>query len=360
MQNSDLSAALVGTVADRLMDHAFKGWFYGDSVGFEGLVAASDTLENSRWLDFSHGFFRAWATRMHPFQPDDNTAPGHVMCDVVGRTGDDVLKAAVLDLAHHLRDRRKVGGVSITFDDTLRSLREPYGGVQLSELEAEQMKAPGPGIYLDCMHFDPPFFAHLSQLDPGQGWDDQAVEEILGYEPLLFDSETGLYNHFWLEKVGKSYTRGWARGQGWALLGLLDVAHYVGAHARLDEVKAHALALARQMLDYQRDDGNWWSLAHEPKSGDESSTAAFMATAFYRGMAWGLLPLNEFQIPAQRAFAAMVGNLDEHGNLMGVSAAVMSALVEEHYWHVPVNKIVPWGQGPVLTAVAAQTAFLAA
>lgn len=357
MQDNDVRAPLVSAVADRLMAHAFKGWFYGDSIGFEGLVAASDTLEDRKWLDFSHGFFRAWGTRVRPFLPDDNTAPGHVMCDVVERTGDDVLKAALLELACHLRDRRKVGGVSVTFEDTLRSLREPYGDVKLSTEEAEQMKDPGPGIYLDCMHFDPPFFAHLSRLDPGNGWGDHAVDEILGYRPLLFDEGTGLYNHFWLEKVGRSYTRGWARGQGWALLGLLDVAHYVSAHAKLDQVKAEGLALARQMLGYQRADGNWWSLAHEPRSGEESSTAAFMATAFYRGMAWDLLPREHFEEPAELAYRAMVGNLDAQGNLMGVSAAVMSALVEEHYWHVPVNKIVPWGQGPVLTAIAARKAF---
>ena len=44
-------------------------------------------------------------------------------------------------------------------------------------------------------------------------------------------------------------------------------------------------------------------------------------------------------------------------NLTGVSAAVMSSLAEEHYWHVPLNQIVPWGQGPVLTAIAARRSF---
>lgn len=357
MQDTNLSAKQVGAVADRLMAHAFQCWFYGDSVGFEGLVAASGVLDDPKWRDFSHGFFRGWATRRTPFQPDDNTAPGHVMCVIVEHTGDEVLKSAVFDLAHHLRDRRKINGVSITFEDTLRSLRQPYGNLALSAQQAEQMKEPGPGVYLDCMHFDPPFFAHLSHLDPDNGWQDQAVSEILGYKPLLFDAETGLYNHFWLERVDRSYTRGWARGQGWALLGLLDVAHYVERHSKLDAVKDEALALARRMVHYQRDDGNWWSLAHEPRSGDESSTAAFMATAFYRGMIWGLLPRSEFEEPARHAYQAMIKNLDDQGNLLGVSAAVMSALVEEHYWHVPVNKIVPWGQGPVLTAIAARKAW---
>jgi unsaturated rhamnogalacturonyl hydrolase len=201
------------------------------------------------------------------------------------------------------------------------------------------------------MHFDPPFFAHLDRIDPGQGWAKAAVSEILGYRDLLMDGQTGLYNHFWLEKVQRSYTRGWGRGQGWALLGLLDVSEHV---AGADDVRAEALRLARQMLVFQQPDGNWHCMVHEAESGPESSTAAFMATAFFRGMRLGLLPESEFADPAERAYRAMERNLDADGNLLGVSAAVMSALVQQHYWHVPRNLIVPWGQGPALTAAAAR------
>lgn len=352
--STTLTPDLAAQVADRLREHAFHGWFYGDSIGFEGLILASDLTGNPTWQDFSHGFFRAWATRREPWQPDDNTAPGHAMCEIIERTGDAVLREAVIDLARHLRGRRRVGPVSITFEDSLRSVRQPYGGVMLSDAEQEQMRNPGPGVWLDCMHFDPPFFAHLDRIDPGQGWGTAAVAEIMAYRDLLVDEATGLYRHFWLELSNRAYTRGWGRGQGWALLGLVDVAEYLPGAT---EVTDEALRLARVMLDYQRGDGNWWSLVHEPRSGEESSTAAFMATAFYRGMALGIFPGEEFAGPAARAFAAMESNLDAAGNLTGVSAAVFAALVEEHYWHVPVNKIVPWGQGPVLTAAAARAAW---
>ncbi len=342
-------------IADRLLEHQFQCWFYGDSIGFEGLIAASDLLGDPTYRSFSHGFFRAWATRRQPYQPDDNTAPGHVMCAVVGETGDAVLRAGVIDLAKHLLARRKIDGVSVTFEDTLRSLREPYGDVRMTSEEAVLLGDPGAGIYLDCMHFDPPFFAHLSELGAGTEWADAAVREILGYRSLLLDPETGLYCHFWLEKTGRVYTRGWGRGQGWALLGLLDVV----AHLRTDaagrsDVAEEALRLARRMVDYQLADGNWHALVHEPRSGPEASTAAFMATAFYRGIAIGVFDPREFREAADKAYAAMIGNLDADGNLMGVTAAVYSALVEEHYWYVPTNQIVPWGQGPALTAMAAR------
>ena len=161
-------------------------------------MAAARLLEDPQWIHFSQGFFRAWATRMEPFQEDDNTAPGHVMCAVIEKTRDQVLHAAVLKLARHLRSRRKCNGVSLTFEDTLASLREPYGNVSLSSDQVEQMKDPGPGIYLDCMHFDPPFYAHLSRLQPNEDWAETAVSEILGYRQLLFNDELGLYRHFCL------------------------------------------------------------------------------------------------------------------------------------------------------------------
>jgi unsaturated rhamnogalacturonyl hydrolase len=350
---------LLRRVAEKLEQHEFRGWFYGDSVGFEGLVAAGDMLGIDRWQDFSHGFFRAWGTRMEPFQPDDNTAPGHVMCEIVKRTDDAVLRQAVRKLAEHLYGRRRVRGVGITFEDTLRSLRQPYGGVPLSAADQELMKDPGAGIWLDCMHFDPPFYAHMSEIGEGKEWAQRAVDEILAYCDLLFDPEIGLYNHYWLEKTQQSYIRGWGRGQGWALLGLLDVvAHADPATPRHGEVAAKARSLADAMRGFQLDDGNWWAMVHEAQSGPESSTAAFMACAFYRGIRMGLLPTESFREPADRAFAAMSNNLDAEGNLQGVSAAVMAALVQGHYWHVPRGLIVPWGQGPVLTAALARQQLL--
>ena len=124
-QPTDTERQLFTQVAERLQQHDFKGWFYGDSVGFEGLLAAGDLLGVSTWQDFSHGFFRAWSTRMRPFGLDDNTAPGHVMCEIIERTGDDVLHRAVIELAEHLYARRRVRGVAITFEDTKRALRQP-------------------------------------------------------------------------------------------------------------------------------------------------------------------------------------------------------------------------------------------
>jgi len=354
----DPVSAILHRVADRLVDHEFRCWFYGDSIGFEGLVAASGLFGVPGWADFSRGFFRGWATRADPYQPDDNTAPGHAMCTIAEATDDAVLRKAIVALADHLSARRQVDGVPITFEDCSRSLREPYGGVVLSDEDRAILIDPKAGIYVDCLHFDPPFLAHLSRLTGEEKWARMAVDQALGYGRLLRDPDTGLYHHFWLERTGRPHITGWGRGQGWALLGLLDVATLspVGTMG-LDAVVDAASALADVMLGYQRDDGHWFNMVHEPRSGEESSTAAFMATAFYRGMRRGLLDPSRFLPAADASYQAMLGKLDDNGDYRGVTAAVYSSTCDEHYWYVPSDKIVPWGQGPVLTAAAARAEF---
>jgi unsaturated rhamnogalacturonyl hydrolase len=362
LAQGEISAAhrrLFGNVARQLRRHEYKCWFFGDSIGFEGLIAASDLLGAPGWYDFALGFCRGWAARIEPFRADDFSAPGHVLCTLAERSGDLILTQATIRLAEHLWARRRARGASITFEDTLRCLQQPYGGVPLDAGQQALMHDPGAGIWLDCLHFDPPFYAHLSRVSGHSEWAHRAVGEALSYCELLADPELGLLKHFWLERTDQTYTRGWGRGQGWALLGLMDVIEHADSSTpRYEAVVGKACDLATAMLRFQLADGNWWAMVHEPDSGAESSTAAFMATAFYRGIALGVLEPGIFIGPAERAYAAMLANLDDDGVLRGVSAAVNAALVQQHYWHVPRGLVVPWGQGPVLTAALARHAVM--
>jgi unsaturated rhamnogalacturonyl hydrolase len=342
--------------ADRLVAHPFQAWFYGDSIGFEGLLAASELLGEGRYADFVRGFLRGWAARDRPYRPDDNTAPGHVLCAVADRSGDGLLREAAVRLAEHLASRRRIDGVSVTFEDARRSLREPYGPVGAGEEDLALVADPGAGIYVDCLHFDPPFFAHLARLTGNAAWAERSIEEALGYGRLLADPATGLYRHFWLERTGRAYGPGWGRGQGWALLGLLDVVELTsdGLTGRA-EVAAAAASLAEAMLRCQRPDGSWPAIVDRDDSGDETSTAAFMVAAFFRGIELGVLHPERFARAAERAWDATWRAVDADGLLTGVSAAVYSSTVAEHYAHVPRGFDVPWGQGPLLVAASAQT-----
>jgi unsaturated rhamnogalacturonyl hydrolase len=346
---ADPEGQRLARAADRLVRHPYECWFYGDSIGFEGLLAASDLLESERWASFAHGFFRAWDARAQPFKELDNTGPGHAMCSCYERTGDELLLGGAAALARFLVDRPRSGGVYASFLRT--PLREPYGPVTLPPAERELLGDPGPGVFVDCLHFDPGFFAHLGRLTGDGAYLALGAEQALGYVRLLQDDETGLFYHFWLERTGRPYVLGWSRGQGWALLGLLDVlAELPGDAVERPELTEHARLLAGALVDLQRPDGHWFAVAQDEESGDESSAAAFAAAGFYRGIRLGVLDGERFSVPAARAWDAAWGAVDADGVLTGVSAAVWASTASGHYRHVPRGFVVPWGQGPLLVA----------
>jgi unsaturated rhamnogalacturonyl hydrolase len=330
--------------ADLLARYRFQVWHYGDSIGFEGLLAAADVLDDARYEGWVHGALKAWAPRAEPFRELDNTAPGHAMCLAFERTGDEAILEAAAPLAAFLRDRPRIAGAPVSFARS--PLREPYGGEALPADEADLLADPGPGVFVDCLHFDPPFNAHLGALAGDDALRTAAVEDALAYLRLLQD-ERGLVWHFWLERSGRPYAYAWSRGQGWALLGLLDLLE----HAPSEEVAARFRRVAAALAAHQRDDGGWYAVADDPASGDETSTSAFAAAAYASGVLRGLLD-DDFASRARAAWRHAWERVDGRGVLTGVSAAVWASTRPSHYRHVPTGFVVPWGQGVLLLAAA--------
>jgi unsaturated rhamnogalacturonyl hydrolase len=136
------------------------------------------------------------------------------------------------------------------------------------------------------------------------------------------------------------------------MLGLLDVHKALPVdHPARPEI---AKSLRRQidgMLKLQRPDGRWWCVVDEPESGEEGSTAPFMATGFLRAMKQGIYSESELMGPALLALAASIDDVDERGQLTNVTAAVMASTRKSHYVHTPRGFSVPWGQGPLALAI---------
>src|SRR4051794_10503466 len=148
----DVTRARVRAAADRLCSYPFACWHYGDSVGFEGLLAASDVLGDGRYEGYAYGAVKHWIPRARPYRELDNTAPGRAICLLYERTGDRALLEAAQGLAAFLLARPLVeGGVFAPFERA--PLREPYGGHALPPDERALLADPGPAIFVDCLHF---------------------------------------------------------------------------------------------------------------------------------------------------------------------------------------------------------------
>jgi unsaturated rhamnogalacturonyl hydrolase len=350
------ASATVVAVAQSLLDLEYETWNFGDSVGFEGLVRASDLTGDDTYAQFARAWMRSWATRRRPFRRLDATAPGTAMVQILRRYGDEDLLGAARDLADYLVSRPTIRGVFATWNSS--PLMAPYGGEQLSAEEQLWLDNPPAGSFLDCLHFDPPFLTGLGALTDDADLVRIGVTQARAYVREL-QLPSGDFAHFFLEGVDGVFGIGWTRGQGWALLGLLDVLENLRKpdvttppdDDDLRVLESAVVRLADRMIASQRADGHWDARLDDPSSGMESSTAAFMAEGFRRARELGISTASSLIAAERRARAAVLSSIDARGLLAEVSVAVMACTRDSHYANVPRGYRVPWGQGPALLAL---------
>jgi unsaturated rhamnogalacturonyl hydrolase len=337
-------------VADTLVPLRYDAWAFGDSIAFEGMLAASELLDDPTWRSFAHGFVRAWAVAATPYDRLDCTAAGLAMTHLGTSTGDARVLEAAVGLADYLVARPRIGALFATWEHS--PLQHPYGPDALPPDEVRLLASPPAGAFIDCLHFDPPFLVAIGQTVGRTDLVEEGVRQARGYVDVL-QQDDGLFDHFVLEGIGRTFASGWGRGQGWALLGLLDVIEELpDDHEAVADLAAAAARLVDAMLRTQRADGHWYAAVHDSSSGDETSTAAFMADGFLRAARLGVVPAASIDEPATRALVAALRDTDERGILRGVSAAVNACTLQSHYAHVPRDFVVPWGQGPLAMALA--------
>lgn len=342
-------------LAESLCDLPYETWNFGDSVAFEGLIEATDALDEPQWAAFARGWARSWATRATPYKELDCTAPGWAIVHLAERFSDSLLVEAAVKLAEELVRRPTILGMFRTWHHA--PLMHPYGRAKLSGAHAALVADPPPGSFLDCLHFDPPFLTALGRVAERPDLLRIGVDQALAYIDAL-QNTNGLFDHFVLDQVPGTFGPGWGRGQGWALLGLLDTieelkaADASGLRSEIAALTSAVVSLIDGMIPLQRADGHWPTVVSVPSSGVESSTAAFMAAGFFRAAHAGIAADPSVIEAARRATDAVTTSLDEDGGLREVSAAVMACTEPTHYEHVPRGFTVPWGQGPALLALS--------
>ena len=88
----------------------------------------------------------------------------------------------------------------------------------------------------------------------------------------------------------------------------------------------------------------------DPSSYLETSIAAFVVTGLSMAIRHGWLS-SDFRTPLEKALAAMLSHVRPDGRLAGVSYETFPSTNPAHYRQMPRDAVVPWGQGPLLTAL---------
>jgi rhamnogalacturonyl hydrolase YesR len=313
-------------IAEETARCTYKVWGFGESIAMEGLIASGGPFRT-----VARAMCDRWAREAGPLRenPLAHVTPGVPLLLLHAEDPDPLLWDRILELEAVLTDAQPgVAGARIHRPD-------------LAGWEHE--------VWVDCMHLDGPFLALLGQQTNDSARQALAVELLLSHARVLQDDASGLFSHGFDDATGLPNRVHWGRGQGWALLGLVDTLHGLPAdHAGTEEIRERLTALVAALARNEQETGVWSTVVDQHDSYYESSVSAFVAIGVGRAIERGYVS-PEFEGLVQRAWHATLAQLSPEGKLLNVSDATPVGADAAHYNARPLGSH-PWGQGPALLA----------
>jgi unsaturated rhamnogalacturonyl hydrolase len=320
---------LVQRVAATTATYPFKVWGFGESIAMQALMAAGSSLPAD--------LLTRWAHTAPPLAEDPlaHVAPGVPLLDLYARTGDPVLLARARELATMLESTKR--------------------GQHGARIHRPDLAGWDHEVWVDCMHLDVPFLGQLANVEADDRWRELGIGLLLTHARVLQDERSCLFSHGFDDATGRANGVFWGRGQGWALLGLVDTLLALPAgHEATAEIRQRLCALVEALVRHEVGSGRWHTVVDAPETYVEASVGAFVALGVGDAVRAGVMG-PEYDPVARRALDATVSGIDAEGALRCVSDATPVGPDAAHYHARPIG-VFPWGQGPALLALKREVA----
>ena len=176
---------------------------------------------------------------------------------------------------------------------------------------------------------------------------DRAAKEMVMYLDEL-QRPNGLFYH------APDVPYYWGRGNGWMAAGMTEL---LGMLPEDNPNREKILESYRKMMnslrDYQKEDGLWGQLVDDKTTWTETSGSAMFVYAMVKGVKKGWLDEVTYAPLVRKAWIALVGHIDENGDIDGVCEGTNKTNDRQFYLN---RKTLPGnmhGQAPVLWCVNA-------
>ena len=328
------AADVLDRIATRTTRFDMSVWFWGDAIACDGLLEAAELSGNRAAALHVERMMRRWCA-----QPagawTDYLAPGAAVLRLAGQTGEAALLTRANELARWLLAAPAMDGLHFWRPD-LPAYRNT--------------------VWIDSLYHVPSFLAGFARQKGSQISAVNALEVFESHLKALSSSLGPFLAHSWDYGTERLKGYGWGRGQGWALLGMVDTLALLsptlpGRDALADQFKA----LANEILRRHDRSGFWRTLIDDPEAYLETSTAAFFGAAMTKGIRTGLLERETFGPAIERAWEAMLSRLDSDGSITGVSAVTWSwapGMDEKAMYKALPTETNLWGQGAAMRFAA--------
>jgi len=305
-------------------------WGFGEGIALRGLLVNARNGVDSEHIEFTRKLLRQYASGKVGAKNEEHIAPGVELISLYEETGEQSLIEAAIQLA----------ALNATFP------KNEYG----ARMHRPDLPGWRQQIWVDCMDVDAPFLLKLATITGNESFVQQGLDEILGYCRALQEESgecEGLFWHGYESHCGRNGQL-WARGNGWALMGLVETLKQLPGEKSLEraELNARLQHLCQALQRLQSDSGLWHTVVTENETYLESTLAIMTAFALREGFDAGLLDERQYGEMERKARSAALQCVNDQGELEKVSDATPIGEVKM-YASRPFG-VFPWGQGPLL------------
>lgn len=330
--------ALAHAATGHALAYPYRRWGFGEDIALRALLNVGEVTGDGKPAAFVARLVGEWSLAVaegargapgaFTLPPADHVAPGVALLALYERGGEGHLLDAALALGRLLLGFPRVDGVA----------------VHRGDLEGWRSQ-----VWVDCMALDGPFLARLGRVTGDAAWTRAAVDALLAYARVLREPATGLLVHGFDVAKRQASHHPWARGNGWALHGLVDtLAELPSGEPCRDELERLLADLLDALARRQHPSGLWTTILNDPESPLEHSTPALFASAARKALRLRLVAAearDRIGAMADRAHEALLRVVDPQGALHVSSATPIGDRAT--YVERPTG-VFPWGQGPLL------------
>lgn len=326
MTDRILEAAL--RASRQALELKFEFWFWGEALAFDAAVLAAELADDAALRSLAEQPLLAWSRDLlvREPRPEDVYAP----------------LAAMLHL-HSTGSSGKLLDAAVKVADYIAAAPTDAGAL------LHHLVGYPPMVFVDFIYYVGPYLQHIAKATGEIKYSHVAVQQTIGHLIRLQDPANGLLDHVYDPARATTNGVAWGRGNGWALLGLVDIlSDLPDDTAGYPAIKTGYEAMVKTCLSLQEPEGSWHTILDDPASPLENSVAAFFSAAFMKARKARLLD-HTAASAAEKAWNAVTEKVLPDGKFP-TSMTEWPDWDPLAYYRRPTG-VNPWGQGCFVRAV---------
>jgi rhamnogalacturonyl hydrolase YesR len=230
-----------------------------------------------------------------------------------------------------------------------------YKSIRLSDGAFARYTPDSLSLWTEDLYFATILLVRAYEETNSRKYLQEAIKQAIIYNERLKDRKTRIFWHGYFAENAEQSTSKWGRANGWFAMANVELLKVLPLdHPDRESILRIFRLHASSLRDFQSLDGRWHQILDNDTTYLETSASAMFVTAFAEGVRndW-LFNKAEFRKAAISGWLAIDSQIDEAGNVKGISPEAPILYSDEEYENLAPVLNHPAGLGAILYACIA-------